>query len=99
VRLAIAWHACAWRVAGSLECRRSPRRLGGVQNLNEDRFVDDREAAELLHLSRSYLRQLRLNGDGCRYSRFGRAIRYKISDLLAWAATKSVSSTSAGDYC
>jgi excisionase family DNA binding protein len=68
-----------------------------VQNLNQDRFVDDREAAELLHLSRSYLRQLRLSGGGCRYAKFGRAVRYRLSDLLDWATAKSVSSTSAGE--
>lgn len=59
-----------------------------------DRFIDDVEAAEMLGLSRSYLRQLRLRGGGCRFSRFGRAVRYRVGDLLAWADDNSASSTS-----
>ncbi|UQV19653.1 helix-turn-helix domain-containing protein [Brevundimonas albigilva] len=59
-----------------------------------DRFIDDVEAAEMLGLSRSYLRQLRLRGGGCRFSRFGRAVRYRVGDLLAWANDNSASSTS-----
>jgi predicted DNA-binding transcriptional regulator AlpA len=59
-----------------------------------DRFIDDVEAAEMLGLSRSYLRQLRLTGGGCRFSRFGRAVRYRVGDLLDWASDNSVRSTS-----
>ena len=59
-----------------------------------DRYVDDLEAAEILGLSRSYLRQLRLKGGGCRFSSFGRAVRYRLSDLHAWAASKTATSTS-----
>ena len=58
-------------------------------------FLSDTSAAELLNLSRSYLRKLRLVGGGPRFSRLGeRAIRYRRADLLAWAASKSVGSTS-----
>jgi excisionase family DNA binding protein len=59
-----------------------------------DRFVDDREAAAILGLSRTYLRQLRVKGGGCRFSRFGRAIRYRLSDIYAWAEEKTALSTS-----
>ncbi len=65
-----------------------------------DRFVDDREASEILNLSPSYLGQMRVNGGGCRFSRFGRAVRYRVSDLFAWASSRAVYSTSepgAGD--
>jgi hypothetical protein len=51
--------------------------------IDGDRFIDDLEAAEILKLSPSYLRQLRVKGGGCRYSRFGRAVRYRISDLFS----------------
>lgn len=60
----------------------------------QDRYLDDVEAAELLGLSRSYLRQIRLKGGGPRFCSFGRAIRYPLSELHAWAASKSASSTS-----
>ncbi len=59
-----------------------------------DRFIDDREAAQILGLSRSYLRQLRVKGGGAPYSKFNTAVRYRISDLLAWAASCSTRSTS-----
>jgi len=59
-----------------------------------DRFVDDAVASEMLGLSRSYLRQLRVTGGGPRFSAFGRAVRYRLSDLFAWAGSKSVASTS-----
>lgn len=59
-----------------------------------DRFIDDVEAAALLSLSRSYLRQLRLRGGGCAFSSFGRAVRYRVGDLFEWAASKSATSTS-----
>lgn len=59
-----------------------------------DRYVDDAEAGEILGLSRSYLRQLRLKGGGPRFCSFGRAIRYSVAELHAWATSKSASSTS-----
>lgn len=60
-----------------------------------DRYVDDAEAAQILGVSRSYLRQLRVKGGGCRFSSFGRAVRYKLTDLYAWADSKASTSTSA----
>lgn len=60
----------------------------------QDRYVSDVEAAEILRLSRSYLRQLKLRGGGCQFSTFGRAVRYSLSDLYAWAASKRAASTS-----
>ena len=59
-----------------------------------DRYIDDREAADMLGLSRAYLRNLRVSGGGCRFSKFGRAVRYRVGDLLAWANDNSASSTS-----
>ena len=53
-----------------------------------------REAADMLGLSRAYLRNLRVSGGGCRFSKFGRAVRYRVGDLLAWANDNSASSTS-----
>jgi predicted DNA-binding transcriptional regulator AlpA len=62
---------------------------------NPDRFIDDEATADLLGLSRSYLRQLRVRGGGPRFSSFGRAVRYRTGDLLEWAAAHSKTSTSA----
>jgi hypothetical protein len=59
-----------------------------------DRYVNDIEAARILGLSRSYLRQLRVTGGGCAFSTFGHAVRYRLSDLYAWAEGRSATSTS-----
>lgn len=64
-------------------------------SLHPDQYIDDEKAADLLGVSRSWLRKLRVSGGGCRYSVLGhRAIRYRVGDLLAWAAAKSAKSTS-----
>ena len=70
----------------------TPRRAPSIAR--EDRFINDREAADMLGLSRAYLRNLRVSGGGCRFSKFGRAVRYRVGDLLAWANDNSASSTS-----
>lgn len=67
---------------------------GGTRADPQDRYVDDVEAANLLSLSRSYLRQRRLKGGGPPFSSFGRAVRYRLGDLYDWAASKSARSTS-----
>lgn len=53
-------------------------------------FVDTAEAARLLALSASHLEKLRFYRDpkGPPYVRLGRAIRYRISDLEAWATAR-----------
>ena len=59
-----------------------------------DYFVDDIKAAEFLDLSRSYLRKLRVNGGGPKFCRLGqKAIRYRVSELLQWAGSKTANST------
>jgi helix-turn-helix protein len=79
-----------------LETDQLVRLLLGADTAKAERYVDDHEAAAVLHLSETYLRQLRLKGGGPPFSKFGRAVRYRLSDLYAWAASKSVTSTTAG---
>lgn len=43
------------------------------------------EAARWAKVSESYLNKARLTGDGPRFIRLGRAIRYREADLEAWA--------------
>lgn len=62
---------------------------------NPDQFLDEEGAADLLGLSRSYLSKLRVAGGGPLFSKYGaRAVRYRVGDLLTWAASKSARSTS-----
>lgn len=62
---------------------------------NPDQFLDEERAADLLGLSRSYLCKLRTSGGGPQFSKLSyRMVRYRVGDLLAWAASKSARSTS-----
>jgi hypothetical protein len=57
-------------------------------------FVKEQRAAEILSLSVKTLRSWRLRGDGPRYAKMGRSVRYAISDLEAFAAASIRKSTS-----
>ncbi len=60
-----------------------------------DRFVDVREAAGILCLSVTHMNKMRVRGGGPRFSTFGpRAVRYRMSDLFAWAEERVSTSTS-----
>lgn len=53
-------------------------------------YISTPEAAEYLGLSDSYLNKARHFGTGPKYVRFGRAIRYDLNALEAWARARSV---------
>jgi excisionase family DNA binding protein len=44
------------------------------------------EAAALLSVSASYLAKARMRGEGPRYVKIGRAVRYRTADLDGWIA-------------
>lgn len=52
------------------------------------------EAARWAKVSESYLNKARLTGGGPRFVRLGRSIRYRVSDLEAWAQGGAAGSTS-----
>jgi excisionase family DNA binding protein len=56
----------------------------------EDRYLNVTEAAERLGLSRHTLNQWRLRGRGPAFVRLGRAVRYAVSDLDAWARANRI---------
>jgi predicted DNA-binding transcriptional regulator AlpA len=47
------------------------------------------EAAALLSVSASYLAKARMRGEGPRYVKIGRAVRYRHADLAGWIAANS----------
>jgi predicted DNA-binding transcriptional regulator AlpA len=61
------------------------------------RRVRTAQAADYLALSKSTLEKLRLTGGGPRYAKMGRIVTYGISDLAAWAAERTRTSTSEPD--
>lgn len=57
-------------------------------------FLDQSAAAELLGLSPRTLERFRLDGSGPQFRKFGRRVRYALSDIEAWADAQKRSSTS-----
>ncbi len=58
------------------------------------RLYTTTEAAELLRMSISFLMKARLKGDGPRYRKLGRSVRYAEADLLAYLKQIGRNSTS-----
>jgi hypothetical protein len=62
-----------------------------IQNLPPElTFLTDAQAAEFTGKSRQSLANDRVKGRGFPYSRFGRSIRYRLSDILAAAEASRV---------
>jgi excisionase family DNA binding protein len=57
-------------------------------------LLTQRQAAALLCLSERTLERFRVAGGGPRFVRCGRSIRYQLSDVEAWIASRVVGSTS-----
>lgn len=59
-------------------------------------FLTTREAAHYLNLSYRTLEKMRLTGNGPRFRKHGRYVRYHIADLDVWSEGRRQSSTSDG---
>lgn len=59
-------------------------------------FLTTREAAHYLSLSYRTLEKMRLTGNGPRFRKHGRYVRYHIADLDAWSEGRRKNSTSEG---
>jgi hypothetical protein len=57
-------------------------------------FIDTRGAAQFLGVSASFLNKARLSGGGPAYAKFGAHVRYNVKALLAWAESRTRTSTS-----
>lgn len=61
-------------------------------------LLTEEEAAQLLKVSKSWLRQQRYAGTGPRFHRLGdKMIRYSLKDVLQWAETPGQKETSDSD--
>lgn len=58
------------------------------------RYTNTRGAAKHLACSASYLEKCRGTGEGPRFLKIGKAVRYKIEDLDAFASAREHGSTS-----
>ena len=59
-----------------------------------EEIVREEPAADIVDLSVSTLQKMRVRGDGPPFLKIGRSVRYRVSDLQAWAASKRVRCTS-----
>jgi predicted DNA-binding transcriptional regulator AlpA len=57
-------------------------------------LLTQRQAAALLCLSERTLERFRVSGIGPKFLRMGKSIRYRLSDVEAWIASRVVGSTS-----
>ena len=64
---------------------------------DESGFFDTRRAATYLGLSPRTLDGYRVSGAGPAFHRFGNRVRYRRSDLHAWAAKRRATATAEAD--
>jgi predicted DNA-binding transcriptional regulator AlpA len=63
---------------------------------SDSELLTPKEAAGFLRMSGSFLAKGRMRGDGPRYRKLSRAVRYSKSDLLVWLKACTKTSTSEG---
>ena len=56
-------------------------------------LLTPKEAAQVLKLSESFLAKARMRGDGPRYRKLSRSVRYLRADLLLWLKACAKTST------
>ena len=62
--------------------------------INPEKLYPPKIAAELMDMSVSWLAKARLRGDGPRYVKFGRSVKYQGLDLIEYRKSKKRHSTS-----
>jgi excisionase family DNA binding protein len=60
-------------------------------------LLTTRAAAEMLCLNSRTLERLRVAGNGPRFVKMGKSIRYRPADVEAWLMTRVIGSTSEAD--
>lgn len=80
------------RLLGQIRADESLRepRMQSRSNSDPDALLTEVKAADLLSISIRTLQAWRSKGCGPAFVRLGRAIRYRRSDLFAWAAKNTV---------
>lgn len=58
------------------------------------RMMRQRDVAEMLGMTESWVEQVRLRGGGPVYHKIGKSVRYRIEDVMAWVGEQRRSSTS-----
>ncbi len=82
----------------SLSAPSAPAHAVVAASARTPRYLTNDEAADYLRLSPRTLEKQRVQGGGPQFRKFGRRVRYAISDLDAWADEHSYSMTSDPEY-
>jgi hypothetical protein len=69
----------------------------GANPASEIELLTPKEAAALFRLSESFLAKARMRGDGPRYRKLSRSVRYTSADLLLWLKASAKTSTAEWD--
>lgn len=64
------------------------------ESFESKRLMKQEEVAELYGLSTAWLERARWAGNGPRYVKFGRAVRYRLADLDEYVSRRERTSTS-----
>lgn len=64
------------------------------ESVAEKPFLNTREAAAWLRLTKNTLEKMRVYGNGPLYRKHGRYVRYHLDDLIAWSEGNKRKSTS-----
>lgn len=71
--------------------------MSNSQTVDDERLLDEHEAARLLGMSHRTLQRYRVFGGGPAYLKVGgRLVRYQRKSLMAWATQDARNSTSQG---
>lgn len=57
-------------------------------------LLDTKAAAKHVGLSPVTLERFRITGEGAKFAKLGKSVRYRLMDLDAWVASRLVNSTS-----
>jgi hypothetical protein len=76
------------------QTERSQPVLLATETIDPDKLYPPKITAELLNMSTSWLAKARLRGDGPRYLKFGRSVKYQGLDLIEYRKSKKRHSTS-----
>ena len=66
----------------------------GSQIINADELLTTKQISERTQLSESFYAKKRLDGEGPRYLKLSRSVRYRWADVQAWLKSRGRASTS-----
>jgi hypothetical protein len=65
-----------------------------TKTIDPEKLYPPKTTAELLNMSTSWLAKARLRGDGPRYAKFGRSVKYQEQDIIEYRKSRKRQSTS-----